>query len=623
MSASPKPWSALTPKEVPDSADYFAIVDSADGTNKSVAFGGILSFIGKANNDTGWTLAGGTSSKSLTITEDSTIDQNIQSTQSVSWLSVSASGLTGAASASRYVGATASGAPAAGTFSIGDYVIARDGAVYICTAAGTPGTWVNAGASGNLVTSVFGRTGAIVAAIGDYSQSQITGLKTSDSPTFAGMTATGSINAANGAALTATTGISFFSGSANYRVGFDNNSSTRGWIRSNVDTNSSIHGWVFTSGSITDALSASALLQSNSTFILGANAQSITPLAALHIANTGYFGGALSTASTFAAADSIAGNKGWIAGHFGGVSGDRVVMGNFGGVALFGAHTGGLDAWADLYMMPANTANIAIGLSYSQTPNAKLHSSESTILGVAASAVADANIYTNQANIWEDATNNILHFKSKNAGGIVHDYQLNLSDSSNYQTVIVTSEYLADSSDFVILCDTTTGGFIVYVDATKIAKEQIIMNYLGVGELTIYPVGGQVINNSVEPIILTSVGQFVRLTSNGLANMYCSGSNDSYRTITTNSTNNSNDKLILIDADSTDVTLSVDVTKLINPLRVVKINKTGGNVAGIQALSGQTINEVDTLITFATKYSCAEISYIGGTAGCITAVSIG
>lgn len=51
-------------------------------------------------------------------------------------------GLTGATQATRYVGATASGAPASGTFAIGDFIIDRTGAVYICTVAGSPGTWV-------------------------------------------------------------------------------------------------------------------------------------------------------------------------------------------------------------------------------------------------------------------------------------------------------------------------------------------------------------------------------------------------------------------------------------------------------------------------------------------------
>jgi len=51
-------------------------------------------------------------------------------------------GLTGAVAASRYVGATASGAPASGTFAVGDWVIDQTGAIRICTVAGTPGTWV-------------------------------------------------------------------------------------------------------------------------------------------------------------------------------------------------------------------------------------------------------------------------------------------------------------------------------------------------------------------------------------------------------------------------------------------------------------------------------------------------
>jgi hypothetical protein len=48
-----------------------------------------------------------------------------------------ASGLTGATAASRYVGATASGAPASGK-------------VFVCTSAGTPGTWVQVGAAGGV-----------------------------------------------------------------------------------------------------------------------------------------------------------------------------------------------------------------------------------------------------------------------------------------------------------------------------------------------------------------------------------------------------------------------------------------------------------------------------------------
>ena len=60
-------------------------------------------------------------------------------------------GLAGAVAASRYAGATTSGAPTVGTFAVGDYVIARNGGLHICTVAGTPGTWVAVGGAGRSV----------------------------------------------------------------------------------------------------------------------------------------------------------------------------------------------------------------------------------------------------------------------------------------------------------------------------------------------------------------------------------------------------------------------------------------------------------------------------------------
>jgi len=50
-------------------------------------------------------------------------------------------GLAGATAASRYVGATASGAPATGTFAKGDFVVDQTGTFWICVTAGSPGTW--------------------------------------------------------------------------------------------------------------------------------------------------------------------------------------------------------------------------------------------------------------------------------------------------------------------------------------------------------------------------------------------------------------------------------------------------------------------------------------------------
>lgn len=89
---------------------------------------------------------------------------------------ISAGGLTGATAASRYVGATASGAPASGTFAVGDYIVDQTGSFWICTTAGTPGTWTQVaagGGGGGAVTSVFGRTGVVVAQSGDYTAAQV------------------------------------------------------------------------------------------------------------------------------------------------------------------------------------------------------------------------------------------------------------------------------------------------------------------------------------------------------------------------------------------------------------------------------------------------------------------
>lgn len=60
-------------------------------------------------------------------------------------------GLTGAIQTGRFVGATSSGAPASGTFQIGDFVVDQTGIIWICTLGGAPGTWVDASSSGRVL----------------------------------------------------------------------------------------------------------------------------------------------------------------------------------------------------------------------------------------------------------------------------------------------------------------------------------------------------------------------------------------------------------------------------------------------------------------------------------------
>lgn len=65
---------------------------------------------------------------------------------------------TGAGAATRYAGATTSGSPTSGTFAVGDFIIDQTGNIWICTVAGSPGTWARPGNIGYQVittTSTF------------------------------------------------------------------------------------------------------------------------------------------------------------------------------------------------------------------------------------------------------------------------------------------------------------------------------------------------------------------------------------------------------------------------------------------------------------------------------------
>ena len=109
-------------------------------------------------------------------------------TGATSFASITARGLTGATAASRYAGATSSGAPASGTFAVGDFVIDHTGVIWICTTAGTPGTWTGGG-----VTTFNTRAGAVVPASGDYTAAQVTNA--ADKSSASQQTFTGNVSA--------------------------------------------------------------------------------------------------------------------------------------------------------------------------------------------------------------------------------------------------------------------------------------------------------------------------------------------------------------------------------------------------------------------------------------------
>lgn len=58
---------------------------------------------------------------------------------------IPALGLTGATVGGRFVGGTTSGAPASGTFLAGDFITTQNGHIWVCSVAGTPGTWRDLG----------------------------------------------------------------------------------------------------------------------------------------------------------------------------------------------------------------------------------------------------------------------------------------------------------------------------------------------------------------------------------------------------------------------------------------------------------------------------------------------
>ena len=93
---------------------------------------------------------------------------NVSATGSVTAPDFAVSGLVGATSASRHVGATVSGAPTANPFLTGDVVVAQNGGIWVCVASGSPGTWagilsniqsasaVSTGTGGTISTSATG-----------------------------------------------------------------------------------------------------------------------------------------------------------------------------------------------------------------------------------------------------------------------------------------------------------------------------------------------------------------------------------------------------------------------------------------------------------------------------------
>lgn len=77
---------------------------------------------------------------------------------------------TGATTAVYFAGGTTSGHPTTGAHSTGEYIVDLSGSFWICTAGGTPGTWVQAGSvdstAGDYLSLVAAGASAVAGAVG-------------------------------------------------------------------------------------------------------------------------------------------------------------------------------------------------------------------------------------------------------------------------------------------------------------------------------------------------------------------------------------------------------------------------------------------------------------------------
>ena len=141
----------LTNKTMSGASNTFTALPAANVTGNLSGVSSVTS----SGAISGTTITGSGAVSGTTITGSST----------VTGTALIPTGLTGATTASRYVGGTATVAPTTGTFNTGDFEVVATGKIFVCTTGGTPGTWTNVGslylplAGGTLSGGLTGTTG--------------------------------------------------------------------------------------------------------------------------------------------------------------------------------------------------------------------------------------------------------------------------------------------------------------------------------------------------------------------------------------------------------------------------------------------------------------------------------
>jgi len=361
-----------------------------------------------------------------------------------------------------------------------------------------------------------------------------------------------SIKISNSGTLTRGKGLSLFTGSDDYKIGFDDVGGSVGYIRYNVDTADSIHGHIFSAGALGSATTLATLsglgqlsVIKNDGWLAGvfggaatnkavlgsltgeatiaAQNSSLTGFVDLTIQNSAAnliiaagnttFNGTISSSAAGAASLIVSANPlvvnsqnagsgavNWIASGFGGQAGDKVVTGNLYGRATIGAHTQTFSAWKNLHIQPTLAANVGICLDpTTQSANANLHAFGSTILGCPSTVMPDANMYGSQISPSVNQTTNVLSFKVKKSDGTVVSFPMGLSVRS------ITANTTNLASDDIVCIDTTLGAVNFTVDVSILRRPLAILFFQGAGACSFQALGGQFIHGFSTPISLGAV----------------------------------------------------------------------------------------------------------------------
>jgi len=159
---------------VPSVGQVPTAIDSTDATWQTPSGGG-GGAVSSVFTRTGAVVAGSGDYTAAQVTNAADMSSGSQQafTGEVQVPDLKVAGLTGATAASRHVGATATGAPTTGTFLVGDHAVDQSGAMWVCTVAGTAGTWAQVGGSGlsggtaggGAETATNARTSTIIAPV--------------------------------------------------------------------------------------------------------------------------------------------------------------------------------------------------------------------------------------------------------------------------------------------------------------------------------------------------------------------------------------------------------------------------------------------------------------------------